>query len=83
MPRRRATSSTVRSDLIPTIAASGILLGGEVIAAADAQAARDGAIAAIGAAISAMLAEVDGLTPKARLAARRKKVLDMGRKGLA
>jgi undecaprenyl-diphosphatase len=31
---------------IPTIAASGILLGGEVIATADAQAARDGAIAA-------------------------------------
>ena len=30
---------------IPTVAASGILLGGEVIATADAQAARRGAIA--------------------------------------
>ncbi|WP_410218825.1 undecaprenyl-diphosphate phosphatase [Paracoccus sp. (in: a-proteobacteria)] len=32
---------------IPTIIASGVLLGGEVIATADAQAARDGAIAAV------------------------------------
>jgi len=31
---------------IPTIIASGVLLGAEVIATADAQAARDGAIAA-------------------------------------
>ncbi|MFT6228192.1 MAG: acetyl-CoA carboxylase carboxyl transferase subunit alpha, partial [Paracoccaceae bacterium] len=48
-----------------------------------AQRDRPAAIAAIGAAIAAMLAEVEGMTPKARLAARRKKVLDMGRKGLA
>jgi len=48
-----------------------------------AQRDRDAAIAGIGAAIAAMLKEVDGMTPKARLAARRKKVLDMGRKGLA
>lgn len=42
---------------IPTIAASGILLGGEVIATADGQAARDGAIAAVlafGAALAAL-----------------------------
>ena len=41
---------------IPTIAASGILLGGEVIVTADAQAARDGAIAAALAFGSALLA---------------------------
>lgn len=41
---------------IPTIAASGILLGGEVIAAADAQAARDGAIAAVFAFAAALAA---------------------------
>jgi acetyl-CoA carboxylase carboxyl transferase subunit alpha len=48
-----------------------------------AQRDRPAAIAAIGAAIAAMLAEVEGMTPKARLAARRQKVLNMGRKGLA
>jgi undecaprenyl-diphosphatase len=41
---------------IPTIAASGILLGGEVILTADAQAARDGAIAAAFAFVSALAA---------------------------
>lgn len=41
---------------IPTIAASGILLGGEVILTADAQAARDGAIAAGFAFVSALAA---------------------------
>ncbi len=41
---------------IPTIAASGILLGGEVILTANAQAARDGAIAAALAFVSAILA---------------------------
>ncbi len=41
---------------IPTIMASGILLGGEVIATADAEAARDGAIAAGFAFVSALLA---------------------------
>lgn len=41
---------------IPTIAASGILLGGEVILTADAQAARDGAIAAALAFVSALFA---------------------------
>ncbi|MDG3041484.1 undecaprenyl-diphosphate phosphatase [Roseicyclus marinus] len=41
---------------IPTIAASGILLGGEVIAAADAQTARDGAIAAVFAFAAALAA---------------------------
>jgi len=41
---------------IPTVAASGILLGGEVIATADAQAARDGAIAAALAFVSALAA---------------------------
>jgi len=41
---------------IPTIAASGILLGGEVIVTADAQAARDGAIAAVLAFVSALAA---------------------------
>jgi acetyl-CoA carboxylase carboxyl transferase subunit alpha len=48
-----------------------------------AQRDRGAAIAAIGVAIGAMLAEVDGLTRDARLAARRRKVLDMGRTGLA
>ncbi len=41
---------------IPTIAASGILLGGEVIMTADAQTARDGAIAAAFAFVSALAA---------------------------
>jgi undecaprenyl-diphosphatase len=41
---------------IPTIAASGILLGGEVILTADAQAARDGALAAALAFVSALAA---------------------------
>jgi len=41
---------------IPTILASGILLGGEVILTADAEAARDGAIAAALAFVSALLA---------------------------
>jgi undecaprenyl-diphosphatase len=41
---------------IPTIAASGILLGGEVIATANLQAARDGAIAAALAFVSALAA---------------------------
>ncbi|MCT4684399.1 MAG: undecaprenyl-diphosphate phosphatase [Roseicyclus sp.] len=41
---------------IPTIMASGILLGGEVIATADAPAARDGAIAAGFAFVSALAA---------------------------
>ncbi|MBY6201528.1 undecaprenyl-diphosphate phosphatase [Maritalea mobilis] len=41
---------------IPTITASAILLGGEVIATADAQAARDGAIAAALAFVSALAA---------------------------
>ncbi|MEC3859776.1 undecaprenyl-diphosphate phosphatase [Mesobacterium sp. TK19101] len=41
---------------IPTIAASGILLGAEVAASADAQAARDGGIAAVFAFVSALLA---------------------------
>jgi undecaprenyl-diphosphatase len=41
---------------IPTIMASGILLGGEVIATADAAAARDGAIAAGFAFVSALAA---------------------------
>lgn len=41
---------------IPTILASGALLGVEVIATADAQAARDGAIAAVFAFVSALLA---------------------------
>jgi undecaprenyl-diphosphatase len=41
---------------IPTIAASGILLGAEVAMQADAAAARDGAIAAFFAFASALLA---------------------------
>jgi len=41
---------------IPTILASGVLLGGEVILTADMQAARDGAIAAGFAFVSALLA---------------------------
>ncbi|MCO6384265.1 undecaprenyl-diphosphate phosphatase [Oceanicola sp. 502str15] len=41
---------------IPTIAASGILLGAEVVANADAQAAKDAAIAALFAFLSALLA---------------------------
>lgn len=41
---------------IPTIIASGVLLGGEVAVSADAQAARDGAIAAGFAFVSALLA---------------------------
>lgn len=41
---------------IPTIIASGTLLGAEVIATADAQVARDGAIAAVFAFIAALLA---------------------------
>ncbi|PWK61621.1 undecaprenyl-diphosphate phosphatase [Roseicyclus mahoneyensis] len=41
---------------IPTIIASGILLGGEVMMTADAQAARDGAIAAAFAFVSALAA---------------------------
>jgi acetyl-CoA carboxylase carboxyl transferase subunit alpha len=48
-----------------------------------AQRDRTGSIARIGDAIGAMLAEVEGMTRPARLAARRKKILDMGRKGLA
>ncbi|MBF9035906.1 undecaprenyl-diphosphate phosphatase [Rhodobacterales bacterium HKCCE2091] len=43
---------------IPTILASGIFLAGEVIATADAQAARDGAIAAVLAFLSALAALV-------------------------
>ncbi|KMK66401.1 undecaprenyl-diphosphate phosphatase [Puniceibacterium sp. IMCC21224] len=43
---------------IPTIAASGLLLGVEVLQTADAQAARDGAIAAIFAFFAALLALV-------------------------
>ncbi|MEM9319464.1 MAG: undecaprenyl-diphosphate phosphatase [Pseudomonadota bacterium] len=43
---------------IPTIIASGVYLAGEVIATADAQAARDGAIAASFAFLSALLALV-------------------------
>jgi len=41
---------------IPTIAASGLLLGAEVAASADAQAARDGAIAALFAFVTALAA---------------------------
>lgn len=41
---------------IPTIVASGVLLGGEAIATADAQALRDGGIAAVLAFVSALLA---------------------------
>ena len=41
---------------IPTIIASGVLLGAEVAMTADAQAARDGAIAAVFAFVSALLA---------------------------
>ncbi|MBF9029369.1 undecaprenyl-diphosphate phosphatase [Rhodobacterales bacterium HKCCE3408] len=41
---------------IPTIIASGVFLAGEVIATADVQAARDGAIAAVFAFLSALLA---------------------------
>ncbi len=41
---------------IPTILASGVLLGAEVVVTADAQAARDGAIAALFAFLSALLA---------------------------
>jgi len=41
---------------IPTIIASGVFISGEVIATADAQAARDGAIAALFAFLSALLA---------------------------
>jgi undecaprenyl-diphosphatase len=41
---------------IPTIMASGVLLGAEVIATADAQVARDGAIAAVFAFAAALLA---------------------------
>lgn len=41
---------------IPTIAASGVLLGAEVAASADAQAARDGAIAALFAFVTALAA---------------------------
>ncbi|KAB7614535.1 undecaprenyl-diphosphate phosphatase [Amylibacter sp. SFDW26] len=41
---------------IPTIIASGVLLGAEVISTADAQVARDGAIGAIFAFVSALLA---------------------------
>jgi len=41
---------------IPTIAASGVLLGAEVVGSADLQAARDGAIAAALAFVSALLA---------------------------
>ena len=41
---------------IPTIFASGVLLGGEVVATADMAAARDGAIAAVFAFASALLA---------------------------
>ena len=43
---------------IPTILASGVLLGAEVIATADMAVARDGAIAAVFAFISALLALV-------------------------
>lgn len=41
---------------IPTIIASGVLLGAEVVASADIAAARDGAIAAVFAFVSALLA---------------------------
>jgi acetyl-CoA carboxylase carboxyl transferase subunit alpha len=40
-------------------------------------------IKAVGAAIGAMLAEMDGKTPKALREMRRKKFLNMGSKGLA
>ena len=43
---------------IPTIIASGVLLGAEVAVTANAQAARDGAIAAVFAFVSALLALV-------------------------
>ena len=41
---------------IPTIIASGVLLGAEVVSAADVQAAKDGAIAAVFAFIAALIA---------------------------
>jgi undecaprenyl-diphosphatase len=41
---------------IPTIIASGVLIGGEVFATADADAARDGAIAAVLSCIAALIA---------------------------
>jgi undecaprenyl-diphosphatase len=41
---------------IPTIIASGVLIGGEVFATADADAARDGAIAAVFSCIAALIA---------------------------
>lgn len=41
---------------IPTIIASGVLIGGEVFATADATAARDGAIAAVFSCIAALIA---------------------------
>jgi len=48
-----------------------------------AQRGRAEAIAAVGEAIAAMLAELEGKKPGALLADRRKKFLDMGSKGLA
>lgn len=47
-----------------------------------AQRDRELTMARTGSAIAAMLAEVDALTPDMRRAARRRKVLEMGRKGL-
>ncbi len=41
---------------IPTIFASGVLLGAEVVASADMAAARDGAVAAVLAFVAALLA---------------------------
>jgi undecaprenyl-diphosphatase len=41
---------------IPTIVASGVLLGVEVIATADAQVARDGAVAAVMSFVAALFA---------------------------
>lgn len=48
-----------------------------------AQRDRDATIAAVGKAIGALLAEMDGQSGKALVKARRKKYLDMGSKGLA
>src|SRR5690606_36035394 len=48
-----------------------------------AQRDRKGAITAVGKALEASLAKLDGKSPDKLVAARRKKFLDMGRKGLA
>jgi len=48
-----------------------------------AQRDRDAAIAAVGRAIEAQLAQLDGKTPEDLVGLRRRKFLDMGRKGLA